>query len=382
MKVLVTGGAPGDLPIILAAKNLGLTVYSSGNRPNDVSHFYSDQYFNADYTNEEELLKVARILRIDAIVPSCHDRAVVPAAKVAKKLGLIGFDNPKLLETIHSKLELRKLLLKCKLPTIPFEKISNVNQLIDFSEKNGYPTIVKPVDQAGGIGISILENKSTAAKAFDKALAVSRSKSIIAEKKLMGSFHGASFFFLNGKIANIFYDDEFYSKNNFRVSSTIYPSTIGKNVRIDLENQISKFHSTYSLVDGILHVQFIETGLGTFIIEICRRTPGDLYPWFVEISSGFNLAQNHLLSYLPIPDKKLVFTHPPRFENVLRKITTGDVLPTSKIRIMNLENSNKLISLFNFTPSISFKIVPETLTTQVLFLEGPRANLTEEALKP
>ena len=58
MKVLVTGGAPGDLPIILAAKNLGLTVYSSGNRPNDVSHFYSDQYFNADYTNEEELLKV------------------------------------------------------------------------------------------------------------------------------------------------------------------------------------------------------------------------------------------------------------------------------------------------------------------------------------
>jgi hypothetical protein len=77
-----------------------------------------------------------------------------------------------------------------------------------------------------------------------------------------------------------------------------------------------------------------------------------------------------------------VFTHPPRFENVLRKITTGDVLPTSKIRIMNLKNSNKLISLFNFTPSISFKIVPETLTTQVLFLEGPRANLTEEALKP
>jgi hypothetical protein len=43
------------------------------------------------------------------------------------------------------------------------------------------------------------------------------------------------------------------------------------------------------LVDGILHIQYIERANGTpIIIEICRRPPGDLYIKFVKYATGID----------------------------------------------------------------------------------------------
>ena len=44
-----------------------------------------------------------------------------------------------------------------------------------------------------------------------------------------------------------------------------------------------------NLVDGILHIQYIERADGTpIIIEICRRSPGDLYIKFVKYATGID----------------------------------------------------------------------------------------------
>jgi hypothetical protein len=41
-------------------------------------------------------------------------------------------------------------------------------------------------------------------------------------------------------------------------------------------------------VDGIFHVQYIQTDKGPIIIEICRRPPGDLYINLVKYATGLD----------------------------------------------------------------------------------------------
>jgi len=61
-----------------------------------------------------------------------------------------------------------------------------------------------------------------------------------------------------------------------------------------------------SLTDGLVHIQCIITEDGPHIIELCRRCPGDLYPDFVNISTGHDYAsvvvRSELGLSLDIPD--------------------------------------------------------------------------------
>lgn len=57
-----------------------------------------------------------------------------------------------------------------------------VKEYASVAEVDEYPVIVKPVDRAGSIGISIATNRDELDKAVDYALESSISKQIIIEK--------------------------------------------------------------------------------------------------------------------------------------------------------------------------------------------------------
>jgi hypothetical protein len=45
-------------------------------------------------------------------------------------------------------------------------------------------------------------------------------------------------------------------------------------------------------------LQFIQTQNGPYVLELCRRPPGDLYPYFVEASTGYPYIRNIIRGYL------------------------------------------------------------------------------------
>jgi hypothetical protein len=71
------------------------------------------------------------------------------------------------------------------------------------------------------------------------------------------------------------------------VSGANTPTTTslrGRRLLCEYSERIAK---ELKLVDGILHIQYIEKSDGTpVIIEICRRPPGDLYIKFVQYATG------------------------------------------------------------------------------------------------
>jgi hypothetical protein len=56
-------------------------------------------------------------------------------------------------------------------------------------------------------------------------------------------------------------------------------------------NQLEKIAQKAELVDGIFHLQFIESECGPVIIDVCRRPPGDLYLQLIRDATNFDISR-------------------------------------------------------------------------------------------
>lgn len=295
---LVTGGSLGDIPIIKETKNLGFRVITSGNRPFDIGHQFSDEYIEADYTDVNELSEICVDRNIDLLISSCHDLAYIAAAKVADKLGFPGFDAPENAEILHSKNLLRAKLKELGIRTPKFADCKSLEEAFRATANIVFPVIVKPVDLTGGNGVSICRDLYSFERAFSKAFSLSKQKRVIIEEFLEGKYHGLSSLITGGEVVSYFLDDEYYVPNTFRVSATSFPSLINQFQVNSIVNDLQKLAKSLGLVDGLLHVQFLETPTGPVIIEIMRRTPGDLYPTFVRLATGVNYSRSIIKPYM------------------------------------------------------------------------------------
>lgn len=285
-KILIAGGGHADIPLILAAQKLGFHVISSGNRPEELGHRYSDEYHPADFSDPEAILSLAKQLKISAICPCCNDFSALSVAYAAEKLGLPGHDPLEVSQIIHHKDRYRQFAMQNGIPTPWAFGFTNAEKALAEINALPLPAIVKPVDLTGGKGMSIIHNTADARSAIEKAFTISRAKRIVIEEFIEGSRHGFSAFLVDGRISFFFSDNEHYYLNPYMVSAASVPSIASSGVEKKLCDQSEKIAALLSLKTGIFHIQYILRGEEPIIIEICRRAPGDLYIKLVELATG------------------------------------------------------------------------------------------------
>lgn len=288
--VLVVGGSHAEIPLIDAAHRRGLLVATTGNRPHDLGHAHADRYVEADFSDREAIRRAAAELGAIGIVSGCNDFAAISTAWAAEQLGLPGHDSYELTLRIHHKDRFRELLAELDLHSPRSGVVSDVSQALGVCETVGYPVIVKPVDLTGGKGMTVCHDPSTVEDAVRRALAASRQPHLVIERFLSGSRHGYTCFVEQGRVTFWFADDEQYASNQFLVSGTTTPTAMPPEALDELARAVEQIVDALSLVDGLMHVQCILTDEGPRIIELCRRCPGDLYPWFVTHATGFDYA--------------------------------------------------------------------------------------------
>ncbi len=287
------GGSHADIPIIQAAKKLGLWVITTGNNPKDLGHVYGDEYYSEDYSKPHNIYLLAKKLQVDAICASSNDFSAIACAYAAQKLHLGGHDTLDTALTIHHKDRFRAFALTeglCVPQTVTYNQESRDNY--------NYPLIVKPIDLSGGKGIQKVMNKKELDKAIVHAKALSKSDNVVIEEFIEGSNHGYSTFIKEKKVVFAFMDDEHYFHNPYLVGGASTSLHYTQAIANELNHDLEKMASRLNLVDGLLHVQFILKGNRPYIIEICRRTPGDLYVKLVEYATGFDMPKAIIYSVL------------------------------------------------------------------------------------
>lgn len=285
-KLLIAGGGYADIPLILAARELGFHVITSGNRAEDLGHRHSHQCRLADFSDPEAMLSLSQELRIDAICACCNDFSALSAAHVAERMGLPGHDSLATSKILHHKDLYRDFARKNGIATPQAEGFSSTRDALATIGEWPLPLIIKPVDLTGGKGITTIHDMSQAGPALDGAFSISRAKRVVVEEFLQGTRHGLSIFLRDGKVVFFFSDNEHYFKNPFLVSAASTPSMVSASVEQELCSESERIASLLSLTTGIFHIQYILRDGRPVIIEICRRAPGDLYIRFVEHATG------------------------------------------------------------------------------------------------
>ena len=288
-KMLLLGGGHAEIPLIQAAQSLGWYVITTGNAREGLGHPYADKNVFADFSDKDAMLELAKSEGVQAVCSGCNDFALLSTVYVCEKLGLPGHDSYATSLEIHHKDKYRALATRLGIPT---PRALVVRSAADFETAIAqltFPIIVKPVDLTGGKGIHRAANADEARVAYKDACSRTRQDHIVIEEFVQGSNHGFSAMLVKGKVAFAFSDNEQYYINKYMVSGANSPSTSSDKTLAMLREYSERIAQELHLVDGILHIQYIERADGTpVIIEICRRPPGDLYIKFVKYATGID----------------------------------------------------------------------------------------------
>lgn len=286
-KMLLLGGGHAEIPLIKAAQALGWYVITTGNDREGLGHPYADKNVFADFSDKDAMLELARAEGVNAVCSGCNDFALLSTVYVCEKLGLPGHDSYATSLEIHHKDKYRALATRLGIPTPRAVVVRNAREFDEAVAGLTFPIIVKPVDLTGGKGIHRAANIEEAREAYRNACSRTREDHIVVEEFVQGSNHGYSAMLVKGKVVFTFADNEQYYINKYMVSGANTPGSTPAAGLAKLRDYSERIARELHLVDGILHIQYIERADGIpVIIEICRRPPGDLYIKFVQYATG------------------------------------------------------------------------------------------------
>ena len=87
-KLMILGGSRYALPVIKAAKQLGIYTITADYLPDNIAHKFSDEYVNVSIIDKAKTLEAAKEHNIDGIMSFACDPGVITAAYVAEQMGL------------------------------------------------------------------------------------------------------------------------------------------------------------------------------------------------------------------------------------------------------------------------------------------------------
>jgi len=134
----------------------------------------------------DAILDYARQLSPDAVISNQDDYAQFAQALVAQHLGLPG---PRVAEAqvAGNKYLQRRRCRDLGLPIPEFTLCACIDDAREFANTQGYPIILKPVDNRGGIGVRRVDDASQLEATFFQALTASHSRLVLAEQFIKGT---------------------------------------------------------------------------------------------------------------------------------------------------------------------------------------------------
>ena len=276
-KVLLLCGSHNDLGLIKALRKLGAYIILTGNVCDLPGQKYADIYVQADYSDKEQILEIAKKYEINAVCQCCNDFGVYTASYVAEKLNLPGYDSYETTLILHNKNRFKEFTEKYDIispKSVVFEKKEDA---LNYIKKIEYPVIIKPADASAGNGITKVNTIKEAEEAIEYAYNKSRINIILIEQFIEGTQHGFCTFLKDKKVIACCSNNEYSIINPYRVEIDTYPADNFAQVEKILVQEIEKIAEILNLRDGIFHLQYIMKDSKPYIIEAMRRVLGNMY---------------------------------------------------------------------------------------------------------
>ena len=295
-KLFVIGASDFQLPAILKAKEMGLTVCVADMNAKAVGVPYADEFFCVSTIDEKGIAKVAQEAKVDGIVTLCTDMPMRALSYTCETLGLKGLDYQSALRATDKG----KMIKSFENAGIahPGYTIVSVEEkpekmVSSIEEKLQYPMITKPTDNSGSRGIMLVESREKLLDALKYSFYNCRGNNVIVEEYIRGPEVSVEIIVVNGKPHILQITDKLTSgAPHFVELGHSQPSRLNNDDQCKIADLAARAALAVGIRDGAAHAEIIFTKSGPKIVEIGARMGGGcITTHLVPLSTGIDMTK-------------------------------------------------------------------------------------------
>jgi biotin carboxylase len=292
-KLLVIGAGLAQFDAIRKAADMGYYVLASDGSPDAPGLKIASEARVIDVKDIKGNLQWARDAKIDGVVSYASDITLPAVLSVREALGLPGLGRIPM-ETSLDKSRQRKIFKENRLPQPDFEIIENEHSLKDTVKRIGFPLVIKPVDNSGSRGVTMVEKPEQLLPAYFTARANSAKNAVIIEEFIEGTELTVEGFSVNGTHHILAISDKFKPEGSYRVAIQLtYPAAISFEQEREIVDLMRAAYDAAEVDNTPTHSEIILTSKGPKIVEIgCRGGGFFVFTKVVGAVSGYDIVAN------------------------------------------------------------------------------------------
>ena len=311
-RLLLLGGARYLLPVIEAARKLGIYTITCDYLPDNIAHQYSDEYCNVSIIDKDAVLEAAKQLKIDGIMSFACDPGVVTAAYVAEKLGLPSCGSYESVSILQNKGLFRKFLTDHGF-TVPVAKgYTSVEEAKKDVGIFNWPVIVKPTDSAGSKGVTRVDDPEKLEESIRYALSFSHCDEFIIEDFVdkKGFSSDTDSFSVDGELKFVSFSSQRFdesAENPYTPSAYSWPASISPAHQQELTGELQRLLTLLHMGTSIYNVETREGTDGrAYIMEVSPRGGGNRLAEMLRYATGVDLVTNAVRAAVGLPTEGVV----------------------------------------------------------------------------
>ncbi len=298
-KVMILGAGTYQVPLIKKAKEMGLYTIVVSIKGNYPGFSIADEMCYQDTTNSEKILELAREKKINGIVTTGSDVAVITIGRVCDALGLkgISFEAAKI---ASDKMKMKEAYEKYGVCTAKFRYARlDITDVIAKAKQLSFPLIFKAVDSSGSRGIIRVDTEVEFENGIQIVKSVTKKSYFIIEEFLEGEEFGAQAFVYNGKLQFIMPHGDYVFKGNTGVPIGHWaPFELSDNVINDAKEELIKAINAMKLDNCAINADFILCNNKTYVLELGGRAGATCLAEMVSLHYGYDYYEKILLACL------------------------------------------------------------------------------------
>lgn len=293
-KLLLLGGGVDMIAVTKLAQSMGCIVYIVDfyDTLRSPAKLVSDYYADISIEDYDAVVKYIKENNIDGVMTGYTDSYLQHYLKICEIAGLPHYGSEKSIGIATDKMLFKKACMESGVGVIPGCNAYDFSTVVSFAAQNGYPLMIKPVDNSGSRGVIKCESYGNLRECYEYALSFSRSKNVIVERYMNCDSIGIVYQFSgkNAKLVAVCDRDIYSAKNDGSaiVSGTRYPSKYLDRYISEVDSAMIRFFEANGFSDGMVSPMAFVDDRGFYMCEMCYRPSGGHHFTLINDQNGVN----------------------------------------------------------------------------------------------
>ena len=290
-KLLILGGNPETSALVRMANDMGIKTIVTSGRHTDDAKKYCWKAYDIDGMDVQGVVEMAKKEKVDGVLVGVADILVPSYCKVCEALDLPCYATQKIVDVFSFKDVFKETCESYGIHGIPEYHLDADMKPEDVAMIK-YPVMIKPVDNGGGVGMTVVYNESELKAGVEKALEASKQKRFIVERYMQCEDMGMYYTFKDGYCsASCIYDryttDEQPGLSRVCLGGT-YPSKHLKEYFEKMHDNAVRMFKDIGIKNGVLMLSgFYENG-EFYVYDTGFRLQGEAPHLLIKAIHGFD----------------------------------------------------------------------------------------------